>query len=131
MQRDELPKLGDLRTGYQVIVIPDPSAWTNQAVPARVVKADQVWIEVEALKGEPLPEQARRFRRDTQSTSDRPECGDPVFYSMEQWMRRLRNAKARAYLNELGIAIDASSPFASDPTGLADAIRRGLGEAEL
>lgn len=141
MQWDELPELKNLRVGDRVIVVPDPSdqipvdqhpdARSNQVIPVRVMEVDQVWIEVEALKGERLPEGLRKFRRDTQSTSDRPGPSDPVFCSMGQWMCLLRNAKARAYLNEIGITLDAGSPFASDPMDLAAAIRRGLGEPEL
>lgn len=93
MQWDELPELKNLQVGDRVIVVPDPSdqipvdqqpdARSNQVIPVRVVEVDQVWIEVEAFKGERLPEGLRRFRRDTQSTVDRPGFSDPVFCSMK------------------------------------------------
>ena len=123
------PELGDLHVGDELTVLVDPSSKKPRYTRARVVKVSTVWIDVEPMDGEYLPD--RRFRRDNQAAKARPEHWTPRFYTDEQWVWMERQSRAHEYLREVGVSTEHGSRFYGDPLALANAIRRGLGEDEL
>lgn len=124
----EKPELGDLRIGDEVNVRNESGSHTVRYVRARVVKVSRVWIDLEPLDGY-LHE--TRFRRDNQTAKARPEHWTPYFRTDEQVAWEQRRTRAHEYLREIGVHADPASRFAHDALGLANAIRRGLGEDEL
>ncbi|MFD8226869.1 hypothetical protein ACFV16_22160 [Streptomyces massasporeus] len=130
MRNSELPELGDLQTGDELTIVADPGSRNPRHIKAQVAKVSRVWIEVEGVDGERLPDNLRRFRQDTQSTKARPEHWDPVFYTCEQLQTKERRSRANEYLREIGVSARLSSRF-SDSLTLANIIRRGLGEDEF
>lgn len=126
-----MPELGDVSPGDELIVTVDPNARRPRRIRVRVTKAAPVWIDVEALDGTYLPENARRFRRDNQSAKAGAEHWTPHFHTLEQWAYRERQSRTHEYLREVGVQAMPGSRFNGDPVALANAVRRGLGEDEL
>jgi hypothetical protein len=130
MTHRELPGVGDVHEGDELTVIADPGSRKPRYLKVRVAKVSRVWIEVEGVDGEWLPDSLRRFRLDSRSTKARPEHWDPVFYTREQLEMKERRSRAHEYLREIGVSARLGSRF-NDSLTLANIIRRGLGEPEL
>lgn len=120
------PELGAVAVGDELMVSASEGR-RSLDVRVRVTRVGRVWIDVERLDGEYLTHYYRRFRMDTQKS----ESGRGRIYNDAQWTWRQRKSRAYAYLREIGVSADFGSRFRNDPLGLANVIRRGLGEDEL
>lgn len=121
------PVLGDIKPGDLVFV-----RGSERYIPARVVKAARVWIELEATGDT----RSWRMRRDTQEQATQYSGSSASFVTAEQraWDERLRDA--RKFLNSQGIRVeryvigsgnlDGGGPWWGREIELADLIRREI-----
>lgn len=120
------PELGKLAKGDELIVSARDGRRSLE-VRVEVLKVGRVWVDVYPLNGAYLPHYYGRFRMDTRAS----ESGHGRIYTDEQWAWKQRVSAAHRYLAEIGVQADFGSRFRDDTLGLANAIRRGLGEDEL
>lgn len=120
------PELGKVSKGDELMVSARDGRRTLE-VRVEVLKVGRVWIDVYPLDGAYLPHYFGRFRLDTQLS----QSGGAKFYTDEQWAWKQRKSLAYQYLREIGVEARTGSRFSDDILGLANVIRRGLGEDEL
>ncbi|QDN64477.1 hypothetical protein [Streptomyces sp. S1D4-14] len=123
---DKEPELGRPAKGDELMVSARDGRRTLE-VRVEVLKVGRLWVDVYPLNGAYLPHYCCRFRMDTRAS----ESGHGRIYTDEQWAWNQRRSRASEYLSEVGVRVDHGSRFHGDPLGLANAIRRGLGEDEL
>lgn len=123
------PKLGDLEPGQKVMVRRSSLDQRGRKpedryVPAVVVKAARVWVE---LKRADLPESALghrhwRMRRDTQDEATQYSGSNASFATLDQHEWDKARNWAHGVLQENGIRLDHSSPWRGREVELADMI---------
>lgn len=130
------PELGPLAEGDEVIVVlrrPHGRVRRAELIPARVVKAARVWIEIDSLDGQDteragwMPKRTWRMRRDTQNEGH-DSYYQARFVTPAQHEYEQREQAARDLLNELGIELRSNSPWCpiDRRMQLADLIRAAM-----
>ncbi len=124
------PALGELTEGQEVMVYRAANdrrrlGLTESAIPARIVKANRVWIEIEEA-GPALRSRRRRMRRDTQSEGTQYPGSNASFVTLEQHEWGKVRTWAFIFLREQGIDIRYGGPWEGREVELADIIAAAL-----
>ena len=123
------PELGELVTGQRVMVRRSPNDMRHRPaeqryIPAEVVKASRVWIELEGIErvNQWSSRLKWRMRRDTQDEGTQYTGSNASFVTMDQcvWDETLN--RARAVLAENGIRLDRDSRWIGREVELAELI---------
>ena len=128
------PELGELKPGQQVMVYRSRNGMRNRspeeyAIPAQVVKAARVWVELEAPEGA-LYRQTWRMRRDTQDEGTQYSGSNDQFVTIEQHEWEETRRWALGFLRENGIDIRRAGTWDGREIELADIISAGTGREE-
>lgn len=124
------PDLGELTPGQPVMVRRSPNDSRGRKpedryIPAVVVKAARVWVDLERL-GTGWP-QSWRMRRDTQDEGTQYSGSNASFATMEQHAWDETQIWARGVLEENGIRLDHRSRWDGREIELADLISKATG----
>lgn len=124
------PELGDIKSGDKVMVHRSMNDGrrlpaSERHVPARVVKASRVWIELEpdVEPGDRRSWMTWRMRRDTQNESTQYPGNNASFVTMTQYEYDERVRVADEFLREWGVTV-ASGKWAAGGEQWADPERR-------
>jgi hypothetical protein len=130
------PETGELTEDQPVIVYRSPNDMRgrkpeDRAIPARIVKANRVWIE---LTRSDLPEsaighQTWRMRRDSQDEGTQYSGSNARFVTVAQYEWDETRRWATGYLSENGIRIERG-PWYGREVELADIISNGTDRTE-
>jgi hypothetical protein len=125
------PELGELTSGQKVIVYRSSNDRRRRepddhTIPAVVVKAARVWVELASTENR----LTWRMRRDTQN-EDTPYSGNNArFVTPEQHDWEETRRWALGYLQENGIDIRPGSPWRGREVQLADIVSAGTDRTE-
>lgn len=119
------PELGELTPGQKVMVRRSYNDSRNRKpedlyIPATIVKAARVWIEIRASEGS----RTWRMRRDTQDERSQYSGNDHRFLTMEQYDWEVTRTWARGVLQEYGIDLRSDSLLKGSEVKLAELISR-------
>jgi hypothetical protein len=134
---DERPELGELTPGQKVVVYRSHNDMRGRkpeerAIPAEVVKAARVWVDIRK-SGENLDEWSIyrwRMRRDTQDEATQYSGSNCRFATLDQFAWDETQRWARGYLREQGIELRRSGPWTGREVELADIISKGTDRTE-
>lgn len=121
------PKLGELEPGQRVMVRRSYNDMRSRPpeeryIPAVVVKAARVWIELERADG---LRGSWRMRRDTQDEGTQYSGSNARFLTVEQHAWEETRDWADSVLRDNGITLDARSPWRGREIQLADLLAKG------
>jgi hypothetical protein len=123
------PELGELVPGQRVMVYRSTNDMhcrepEERAVPARIVKANRVWIELETANFVPsqIGHRTWRMRRNTQDEASRYSGSDASFATLEQYEWDETRNWAAGFLEKQGIRVDWWRPWSGREVELADII---------
>jgi len=127
------PELGELKPGQPVMVYRSPNDMRRRqpeerAIPAVVVKAARVWVDLQKAGEEDLPEWSVnrwRMRRDTQDEATQFSGSNCRFVTLEQHDWEETRRWALGFLRENGIEIRTSGKWHGREVELADIISAG------
>lgn len=121
------PELGKLEPGQRVIVRRSPNDMRRRPpedryIPAVVVKAARVWVDLEGTEG--AWKRTWRMRRDTQDEGSQYSGSNARFLTLEQHAWQETRDWALAVLQEHGIDLRNSSPWRGREIELADILAK-------
>jgi hypothetical protein len=123
------PELGELETGQKVMVYRSSNdmrrrSFVDLAIPAVVVKAARVWVDLARsdLDGKCIEYQTWRMRRDTQDEATRYSGSNSRFVTLEQHEWEETRRWARGYLWDQGIDLKRPGTWVDREVELADII---------
>lgn len=126
------PELGELKPGQHVMVYRSPNKMRgrkqeDRAIPAVVVKANRVWIEIETANYVPsqIGHRTWRMRKDTQDEGTQYSGSNARFVTLEQHEWEESQRWAIGFLRENGIDIRRGSTWDGREVELADIITGG------
>lgn len=126
------PELGELTEDQRVIVVRSPNDQRRctpkeRYIPARIVKASRVWIEMERADLQPsqLGHRTWRMRRDTQDEATDYSGRNARFVTLEQHAWEEARRWGREVLDSNGIQLVTGSPWREREAELADLIVKG------
>jgi hypothetical protein len=131
------PETGELTNGQPVIVYRSPNDMRgrkpeDRAIPARIVKANRVWIELERadLAESQIGHRTWRMRRDTQDEGTQYSGSNDRFVTVPQheWEETL--SWARGFLRENGIDLRTGGKWYGREVELADIISAATDRTE-
>lgn len=127
------PELGELKPGQPVMVRRSANEMRRRPpeeryIPAQVVKASRVWIELKAA--ETAPDAQRwmtwRMRRDTQNEGTQYSGSDASFATTEQHEWDQTQAWAWGVIKDNGLTVEPRSPWRGREQELADLLTKTL-----
>jgi hypothetical protein len=126
------PELGELKPGQPVMVCRSMNDYRrskpeDRYIPAVVVKASRVWVDIEKPGSETWSVNRWRMRRDTQDEATQYPGNNASFATLEQHAWDLAAIQARQVLRDNGITLDLGSPWRGREIELA-ALITGKGD---
>ncbi len=123
MTTSEKPELGELKPGHRVMVRRSYNDMRRrspeeQYIPATVVKAARVWIELEGTEGN--WKRTWRMRRDTQDQGTQYSGSNDSFLTMDQYAWTETRDWALAVIKDHGLTVESRSPWRGRETELAE-----------
>jgi hypothetical protein len=123
------PELGELKPGQKVMVYRSPNDMRNRkpeekAIPAVIVKASRVWIEIEKPGVESWSVNRWRMRRDTQDEGTQFSGSDYRFVTLEQHEWNETRTWALGVLKDHGLSVEPRSRWAGREAELADILAK-------
>lgn len=123
------PELGDLKPGQRVMVRRSANDQRGRKpedryIPAVVVKAARVWVELDRVEGRGYPS-TWRMRRDTQDEGSNYSGSNASFATLDQHEWDKARDRAFRILQDNGIRLDSSSLWRGREVELADLIDKG------
>lgn len=127
------PKLGELKPGQPVMVYRSPNDMRgrkpeDRAVPAEVVKAARVWVDLK--HADQAIGRTWRMRHDTQDEGTRYSGSNARFVTIEQYEWEETRRWALGFLWENGINVQRGSTWDGREVELADIISAGTDRTE-
>lgn len=129
------PELGELTVGQPVMIHRSPNDMrgrdiTEAWIPAVVVTASRVWVQLKRADNADYGWKQWRMRRDTQNEGTKYTGSNASFATREQYDWDQTRAWALRRLGENGIRLDRDSPWYGNEVALADIIVRDAQEQE-
>lgn len=131
------PELGELKPGQKVVVYRSPNDMRNQppeerAIPAEVVKAARVWVDLKV--DETATDTARfmtwRMRRDSRDEATQYSGSNARFATLEQYEWDETRRWALGLLQENGINIERGGKWDGRQVELADILSKATPEED-
>ena len=123
------PELGELKPGQPVVVYRSPNDMRgrkpeDRTIPARIVKANRVWIEIETADyvQSQIGHRTWRMRRDSQNEGTQYSGSNDRFVTVPQHEWEETKYWAYGFLRENGIDLRSGSKWSGREVELADII---------